>query len=707
MIQQSVIDILSKIAARYSYVAKSRKYMDSVAKEMVTIDQAVAETLSKFATEHPTDYTPVAGNRAELEVTIRECIKDATKVRKERQLNRASESRHSGTMSTSLNGRSTSNPAWKPVEAFNAIDAAWCSGISYCPVSNTLYATLPSGALEVIGVVGDNATISKLTTMLTVKPHEYIQAQLNSLRDLYFTIQVYEQDGADRMLAVTLGNGQTLREYLGIKEGDRVPQTVDEIATRIIHYMLNSTLPASVFTGLAKLTVYHESFTDDSGNEHSSVQGYYYDMGKQGFMTAKAYFTNIIENYIEYLPRIELPAAIRYDGQADAPSFGIWNQAEYDADMNKYAGLSLDDSQIVRTYLSPMTSEQKNFVVAWWYALVHAHDRKMLPSLLQMDKGGTLKNTVANIVKMAMTRYYGCDCHYDLKQEQLNVPQYTYNSSTQKSLGDAVWCHYDEVATKGRIWDEFKAMTGGPTVDVSIKKLYSNPYTQKSSVVFFFASNKPVYITDMGAFKRRLAIISTKGDNTYKSIPVEYRNRMNSDTDIQLREFCLLMKLGKSAYNLLVKKYGGLIDAACSLQDIASELDSSSPWDEYYEGFYASLFQDNYVKRTITNADLSKLFIEYKGNHPTSLTLDENGMRRFCANAHPDNAKTYVWSAEERRSIRGWKLNAPVYERTDDMEEYRPIECTTTKNLDNTIPWGKASSFGTQVPTFDLLNECF
>lgn len=673
MFNPNVNDILTKIAARYSYIAKAKKYKNVATDRTHTLDEAVEDAFNSFAADHPQAYVSVAGKKEELRAAIRDLIKSTTKKRKEKQLDLVINATNRGAMSSSLSGQSTSNPAWKPSSAFNVIDADWCEGIFYCKISNTLYGTLPSGALEVLGAVGDARTIINLATRFTAKPHEFIKRQFDELSKLYVVLQSYEQDGPERMLAVKVNDGQTLKEYLGIKDDDIIPQTADEITAKIIHYMLNNTLPASVFTGLAKVTVYREVFVDESGTEHKTIKGYYYDMGKQGFLTAKAYFENIIENYIECIPQIELPTAIRYDDDEDSHAFGIWRQDLYEEDMEKYSGLTLEESQIIRTYLSPMTSEQKNFVVAWWYAVVHAHERKMMPSLLQMDKGGTLKNTVANIIKMTMEKYYGCKCHYDLKQEQLTNSQYTYNSSTQKTLGDAVWCHYDEVATKGKVWDDFKGITGGPTVDVPIKRLYSNPYTQPSSVVFFFASNKPVYITDMGAFKRRLAIISTKGDNTYKDIPVEFRRTMNSDQDVMFREFFLLMKLGKAAYDILIHKYGGLTEAANTLKDIAGELDSSSPWDEYYEGFYASLFEENFAERTISNEDLARLFLAYKSAHPTSLALDEAGMRRYCANANTDNKKSYIWCTTQKRTVRGWKLFAPIYQKTSDMEEYTPI----------------------------------
>lgn len=673
MFNPNVNDILTKIAARYSYIAKTKKYKNVATDRTFTLDEAVEDAFNSFAADHPQVYVSVAGQKEELRACIRDLIKSTTKKRKEKQLNLVINATNRGAMSSSLNGQFSSNPAWKPSSAFNVIDADWCEGIFYCKISNTLYGTIPSGALEVLGAVGDARTIINLATRFTIKPHEFIKRQFDELSKLYVVLQSYEQDGAEQMLSVKVNDGQTLKEYLGIKDDDIIPQTADEITAKIIHYMLNNTLPASVFTGLAKVTVYHEVFVDESGTERKTIKGYSYDMGKQGFLTAKAYFENIIENYIECIPQIELPTAIRYDDDENSHAFGIWRQDLYEEDKKKYSGLTLDESQIIRTYLSPMTSEQKNFVVAWWYAVVHAHERKMMPSLLQMDRGGTLKNTVANIIKMTMEKYYGCKCHYDLKQEQLTNSQYTYNSSTQKTLGDAVWCHYDEVATKGKVWDDFKGITGGPTVDVPIKRLYSNPYTQPSSVVFFFASNKPVYITDMGAFKRRLAIISTKGDNTYKDIPVEFRRTMNSDKEVMFREFFLLMKLGKAAYEILLHKYGGLTEAANTLKDIAGELDSSSPWDEYYEGFYASLFEEAFAERTISNEDLARLFLAYKSAHPTSLALDEAGMRRYCSNANPDNKKSYIWCTTQKRSVRGWKLFAPIYQKTSDMEEYTPI----------------------------------
>ena len=135
MIDEKALKVLESIARRYSYVSKSRKYRNSVDGSIVTLDNAVESVLSEFALNHTTEYAPYQNKREELATTVRECIKGATRERKQRQVTRSIEATQTGATTSSLGGKSTHNPGWKPFMTFNMIDLEWCHGIKYCPTS--------------------------------------------------------------------------------------------------------------------------------------------------------------------------------------------------------------------------------------------------------------------------------------------------------------------------------------------------------------------------------------------------------------------------------------------------------------------------------------------------------------------------------------------------------------------------------------------
>lgn len=664
MISQELTDIIVNLCSNYSYVAHAKQYIDRE-KRMLTLDQAASNVFTELASEHSSEYVKYASEAAFIKKTISEQLVASTKQKKQKQTSRVAANSKASTYSTGLDSKVVENPLWVPNTAFNEVDALWCSNL-VIDRNSVMYRRKPSGAYEIIGPCSGKF-IDSASKMLAAKQpipnvQTYVKTQLDILSTFACKAQEFEQEGPQALLALNITDDMTLKDYLEISD-DNVPTSNDNVISLLVYKFLNTRLPASMFCGYVKLLKYYNIFQGDDGKERAVFQGFWSKTKDGSVPTACGYFSNMLEHYQEYLGHVDdRPKAVSVDGSE--PSFGVFNQSLWDEDEEKYSGLTYNDSYLVKTYLDPMDSDQKNFICAWLYAMFF--NKKSVISVLHQDRGGTLKTTIKQIVRNMIKEYYDADLTFILKLDQLTREQYLYDSKRMLSIADALFIDYDEPPTKGTFWEQVKASTGGTAIDIPIKELYSNPYVVTGAPLFYFGSNKPVYLQDKGAFKRRLACIITSANDTWKLVPRAEIEKINTDVETQKREFHLLMQLGRKAYNAITDKYGSLAEAAVKMPSIANQLDAQSPWDEYLEGFYQSLFDDNQEFVKIANNVIDSKLEAYKMKNRTSLKIDHLSVVQYFKSAHVDNdTKSFKIKG---RLVRGWILHK-VEVDTSNAEE--------------------------------------
>ena len=653
MLTEEFTNLISTICEQYSYVAHAKQYMGRD-KRMYTQEAATADVLTRLVSDHASEYVPFASEVDLIKTTISQKLVETARQKKQKQTNRVVANSKASTYSTGLDSKVVENPLWVPSTAFNEVDAQWCANL-VIDRNSVMYRRKASGAYEIIGPVSGRF-IEQAATMLANKQtipnvHAYIKSQLDVLSTFACKAQEFEQEGPSALLAMQLADGTTLKDYLGISD-DNIPSNNDNVISLLVYKSLNTKLPASMFSGYIKLLKYYNIFQGTDGKERAVFQGFWSKTKDGAAPTACAYFSNMLEHYKEFLGHIDdRPKAVSVDGSE--PAFGVFNKELWASDEEAYGNLTYDNSKLVKTYLEPMDADQKNFICAWFYAMFFCH--KAVISVLHQDRGGSLKTTVKQIVRNMIKTYYDADLTFILKLDQLAREQYLYDAKRMLSIADALFVDYDEPPTKGDFWEKVKASTGGSNIDIPIKELYSNPYVVTGSPLFYFGSNKPVYLQDKGAFKRRLACIVTNANDTWKLIAKEEIDKLNNDIETQKREFHLLMKLGKAAYEAIISKYGSLAEAAVRMPSIASQLDAQSPWDEYLEGFYQSLFDDNQEFIRIANNVIDSKLEAYKMKNRTALKIDHLSAVQYFRTAHEDNeTKSFKING---KLVRGWILH--------------------------------------------------
>lgn len=672
-LSDELIKLIYTQCGQYSYMSNKRQYRRNSDSKMFSQKDAATEIVSQLALDHSTLYTPIADQKEQIIDYVADTLKSVAEQKKKKQTKKVVSNSVASTYSTGLDTKLVENPMWKPASHYNLIDADWCANL-VTDKNGVLYKKKANGGYEIIGTTGGRGNTSIAMALSRKQPipdvFAYIKNQVDILSGVVAKIKEYEVTDMTELMKLEIqvahdadGNPvkQTFGEYVGLPVG-QLPDNIDNAISLVVYKFINTRLPASPFYGKLTLKKYYNIFHDDDGKERPVFQGFVARSGDGTALTAQSYFENVLDNYLGDLGRIDdRPVSVSNDN--DVPAFGVFNQKQWDEDEEKYGYLTYATSELVKTFLDPMDKDQRRFVCAWLYA-VFFHLNAII-SILHQDKGGTLKTTIKQILREMIRHYYDADITFILKLDQLCDKQFLYDSKRMLSIADALFVDYDEPPTKGIFWEEVKAKTGGAKVDIPIKELYANPYTITGSPLFYIGSNKTCFLPDKGAFKRRLACIITTANETWKKIPLDHLDRLNNDIEYQKPEFHLLMKLGKEAYEQIKSEYGSLAEASVRMPSIASQLDALSPWDEYCERFYLSLFKDTEVVKLANDAIDLKLD-EWKVKHRTTLKIDHMSIVNYFKMVHPDNVtKPFKINGQ---TVRGWILHKinPVVEGAEE-----------------------------------------
>ena len=687
--KQEVIDTLTKIVSQnYSYNSQARKYYckdnnTSFSKK----EEAVEDVINKFSRNYSNQYAEVSGNMTDLSNTIGKVLHDVCTSKKTKRAVESTLRNLSGQLSSGLSASTEVNPLWKPVKNFNAVDAIWCQGL-YIDSNNTLYKKTETGAMKVVQQVCSQNMDKCVRAVLKVQdieePKVYIDRQISALTAMQKKldagdngdigdIEIQLNRKMSEFLSIS-GPDTALRNWLGLGDGDAYTiKSMDELSSKVVYKFINDYIPASLMYGVMELAKVYNHFPadDDSGKERKTFDGFTIKTRGNKPITKMAYFENVLSECSEYLNQIDSRPKAATAANDDTPSFGKFNQELFDIDAVKYGDLTPEKSWLNRVILEPMDDDQKDFHCAWYYAMFNR--LSMVVSKCNVDGGGTWKTTQKAIISSALERYYGANLAFPMARDDLSNLPARYNDRRQMSLADCLYCPYDEPNQKGDLWEDFKACTGALSRDIMIKILYVNPYMAPTDVLFDIGSNKPIYLTDKGAFLRRIAFIRTTAKDTVANVPkpiIEKLSKVDKNAglnDDQLREFHLLMRLGKEAYNRIIGKYGSMEQAAKMMPSIRAELEDNSPWDEYITGFYMTLFDDNQTEIKIANFALDERFNGYKATHRTDLVnLNHLSLINFIKSVHPENtARSFK---VKKQVVRGWVLHKPEIDYTGTEE---------------------------------------
>ena len=667
----------------WTYSSKSRKYHSKDSKKNMSLEDALKEIKLVFSDNFATLLASVTTE--DFKSISEDILKEAVQTQKEKRLSKVVSQVINQTPSSSMDSKVEVNPLWRPKTTFNRIDALWCKNL--LRYNDVLYHKNPNGSLKVLGGLSAQyrqETIDRIISHVEMPDlNDFCNEKVNLLTVMQRELDAKdcgERDTVIAQLSRTVGDiihrknrdaeiyNTTLKDFLDIKDVDEENiMSMDDLSTKLVYKFLNDLLPASIQFGLMKVVKSYDQFsTDDSTKKLSVFNGFFIQTKGDYALTKSAYFEHILVHHRDNIESINYNPLDATMDDDPTYSFGKFNRKLFEEDCAKYGDLKYQDSQIIKTFAETMDKDQIKWTFAWYYALFFL--LTVVISKCHIDGGGTLKTTVKNLVTWAMHRYFGANLAYPMIREQLINPANRYDDKRKISLAECRLCPYDEPAVKGELWETFKGLTGNPTLEMPVKILFRNTSSLPTRVLFDIGSNKQIFISDGGAFERRIAFIRTAAKNTCRKIPQDRLKELTTFdkahwtmTDDQLREFMLLIRIGKQAYEDIVSEYGSLELAAVGMPTIAKFLKEANPWDAYYGDLYNLIFskieekdgkEHEFIR--IANEVIEREYKQYCIKHTPPEGASVSGFKAFFKRI--DNRNDGKVFKVGKKSCRGWIL---------------------------------------------------
>ena len=293
---------------------------------------------------------------------------------------------------------------------------------------------------------------------------------------------------------------------------------------------------------------------------------------------AKSYYELLLQ-HTEYIKEIEKPELFG-DIYKRSHEVGLGDDVDWKS------------NPFLKVWFAHHTENQIKVKAAFAYCLIN---RIPTPSCLDMNFGGTLKNSMEQLLAEKASELYGCpraNVDFPLKTDALKSMKVLVQNDGKipRSYLDYLFVFYDEPKFDTDVMNNFKASFGAAKPQVVIEPQYVDPCTETGfPVAAYLASNHPIQIYDKAALWRRLVIIRTDADNEYKKLSQDERKSLD-DQAVRDRAFDVLMDMGRRAYEE-ISKMGFMDDINELFPDIGKEFNTASEDFEHdIREFYKTLF---------------------------------------------------------------------------------------------------------------------
>lgn len=568
--------------------------------QSMTVDDLSKRICQRLKYEYGESYKDLAAPEMEKDVAeyIISQYKNGVKQRANNQLAKSAD--------LSLKNRMTVIQGIEPTNILNDEDKRLWNSFYYCEEDGAYYihtngkfqyacAELPTDTKEILYFIQQN---SKYFNQDLYKNFTTAVAEASELSILlHNTLKV--QDPTVTLMMPGFSELTALVD----EEHRQNPQllTEDYFMGLIIKNLFDNKTPASIWRGYAQLqTKNQEVYDPDTEKKMMVWNGFYAKTPNNVALTVSRYIENMLSNYAE-----ELRANIAHLKKKPifismTPDQNALNV--YDPDWVKTVSSVKKsiESTTLWTYLSTLSESQRQYVCAWCYNTIMPVKIEPI-NLILWDKGGTGKTSLLCCIMNQFTKRLYDNEYYSIKGEDFAKPTSRYDKMTNRDIADSIFCLIDDIDTS--ILEGFANVTGSDKNTITIKKLYSNEYTKPNNTKFILATNNALSIKRKEAFQRRVAIIHTYAHNTWKKTlsADEFEAMFNEDA-------VSILLYWKECYEAIINKYGSLVAAANTIEDIAPELENATDVEENLQEVI-QIFMDEIQMNTndtsveITNAE--------------------------------------------------------------------------------------------------------
>lgn len=490
--------------------------------------------------------------------------------------------------------------------------------------------------LVCLGVISDNqgarsSLADQMAECANLDIAQYYIDAANNLSNKYNELQAMSESDYAKYLSETKEDQWPEIRALKYK-------TLDSLMEAYIAHTANKGLPALPWTlgnvDLYKITssVIDDSKADGKG-KISWLSGFKF-IPRQGILLdAKNYYLWAL-NQSQYFANIKRPQ-----------QFGDIYRLKRKPDGEV---VDWESNPILRAYFASQTEDQRKCSSAFWYCVATG---RPTPNMCDMNRGGTLKNKVAMLVRKYCSELWECpqeNVMFKIQGDQLaddkNLVQ--GDGTVVRPYLDYLFVFYDEFLPSKEMWNNFKAIFGAYEPVVNVKQMYVDRYPVTGKPVpMYMTKNSYVQFYDKGALWRRLFIIRTDAHNSYRKLLSDEERILLDDEKTCRDAFATLMAMGCKAHKEIVAK-GGMDDINTIFPEIGKVFNSyADDFDRDVKDFYRSMFdgkaEDVIVRKTKDVIEGFRKFTDCDDDSPSlSSRLIPN-----LLNMHKDNCKTRVREA--------------------------------------------------------------
>lgn len=474
----------------------------------------------------------------------------------------------------------------KPKSIFNREDLDLIKGLSYCEKNNALYYCDMQGNYTFLGdpeslLDKRSETLRKTANFLTKR----ISAELgisnfdiwswmwdicNQVTDQFFVlrrqIEDYKSRGTLPSNSVLKWNGNqtNVKELFNWFEDDWSNDFIDDLHTKLIGLLINELLPSSVFRNeFARLRYETKNGLFNRYNLASPV-------GKMGSFAdyISALFSE--PSMIDAIPHFNKQPYIIQDNMNEVSTYKIKPDWEKGLVADQFK--TIEECKILKTFLTPYSDDEKMFMMAWAYTVLHPSCGEGIGLLIKTGGGAFKTHGFSNMISLLLEKMYGADKD-ELTYTLIRSNWVKDDSQMREACGNQGISHAalvvnDECDEKSI--EKYKDLSGSTSnvgISYTYKKVYQVPVSMRIYCRWLFLTNNQITINDTdGVFERRLAIIDRMD---IKSLPKPY-SQLEYPKYVE-RELKMFYDLAKTCYTKLKAKYSDLVDAATHM-DFAKNL---------------------------------------------------------------------------------------------------------------------------------------
>lgn len=437
---------------------------------------------------------------------------------------------------------------------------------------------------------------------------------------------------------------------------------VDDLHSKIVGKLIDDWLPSTIFReGLASLGY---------ENKNNNFIRYWLGpaSGKRQF-TMSDFIVAIFSEatLINKIPNFNNPVYIIQDDRNKVSKYKLIQNWKNYLPPNQFNNLA--DCKILNTFLDKYSDDEKQFIMAWAYSVMHPSLGEGIGLLIKTGGGAFKTNGYASMLSALLSKMYGAEqdeLSYSLVRSSWTKDGSQLLESQESGISKCALAINDECDEKSI--EKYKEMSGSTSnvgVQYTYKKVYQVPVSMRVYCRWLFLTNQQITINDTdGVFERRLAIIDRMD---IKKLPKPYTSL---EYPIYLnRELLCFYNLAEKSYNDLRTKYSDLVDAATQM-DFAKNLKQAYREDDKIYIYYKLTedMKDGDMIRVNDFNEKLKYLCDLEG-------VNEKGMKNWIRDTDKISKKCEF---SKGRTIKGERVRVHILYKL--LPEYEPKFEDDTQN---------------------------